>query len=48
MIPVSQKGCQALDQVAQGSGGVTISGGVQKLCGWGPCVRGLVDLAVLD
>jgi len=32
---------QALDQAAQGSGGVPIPGGVQKLCGCGTLGRGL-------
>jgi len=38
---------QALDQVAQGGGGVTIPGGVQKTCGcgtWGHGLAGMVGL----
>ena len=38
---------QALDQAAQGSGGVTIPGGVQKPSGCGPLGHGLTGMAVL-
>jgi len=35
-----------LDQAAQGSGGVPIPGGVQKLCGCGTWGHGLVGMVV--
>jgi len=38
---------QALDQAAQGSGGVPIPGGVQKTCGWGTSRHGLAGIVVL-
>jgi len=36
-----------LDQAAQGGGGVTIPGGVQKLCTSGTSGHGLADMVVL-
>jgi len=38
---------QALDQAAQGSGGVTIPGGVQKTCRRGTSGHGLAGVVVL-
>ena len=38
---------QALEQAAQGSGGVTIPGGVQKACRCGTSGYGLVSMVVL-
>jgi len=38
---------QTLEQAAQGSGGVTILGGVQKTCRCGTLGPGLVDMVVL-
>jgi len=38
---------QALDQAAQGSGGVPIPGGVQKRCGCGPSGHGLAGVVGL-
>ena len=41
------KSGQALDQAAQGSGGVPIPGGVQKPCGCGTWGHGLASMVVL-
>jgi len=41
------KSGQALDQAAQGSGGVPISGGAQKPCGCGTSGHGLAGMGVL-
>jgi len=41
------KSGQALAQAAQGSGGVPIPGGVQKLCGCGPWGHGLAGMVGL-
>jgi len=38
---------QALEQAVQGSGGVTIPGGVQKTCGSGTWGYGLAGMVVL-
>jgi len=38
---------QALEQAAQGSGGVTIPGGVQKTCRCGTSGHGLAVMVVL-
>jgi len=38
---------QALDQAAQGSGGVPIPGGVKKPCGCGTSGHGLTGMGVL-
>lgn len=43
-----QKGCQAQDEDAQETGGVTVRGVIEKLCGYGAGEHGLVvDLVVL-
>jgi len=36
-----------LEEAAQGSGGVTIPGGVQKTCRYGTSGHGLADVVVL-
>jgi len=36
-----------LEQAAQGSGGVTIPGGVQKMCRYGTSGHGLAGMVVL-
>ena len=41
------KSAQALAQAAQGSGGVPIPGGVQKLCGCGTWRHGFAGVGVL-
>ena len=41
------KSGQALEQAAQGGGGVTIPGGVQKTCRCGILGHGLVGMVVL-
>jgi len=38
---------QALEQAAQGSGGISISGGVQKVCRHGISGHGLAGMVVL-
>jgi len=38
---------QALDQAAQGGGGVPIPGGIQKPCGCGTLGHGLAGMGVL-
>jgi len=38
---------QALEQAAQGSGGVTIPGGVEKMCRCGTSGHGLAGMVVL-
>ena len=38
---------QALEQAAQGGGGVPVPGGVQKMCRWGTLEYGLVRTMVL-
>jgi len=38
---------QALEQAAQGNGGVPIPGGVQKTCGYGTLGHGLAGVVVL-
>jgi len=40
--------CEALKQVAQGSSGVAVPGGVQKTCRYGTSGHGLVGMVVLD
>jgi len=45
-ISLLQSG-QALEQAAQGSGGVTIPGGVQKICRYGSSGHGLARMVVL-
>jgi len=44
---ISLQSGQALEQATQGSGGVTISGGVQKMCRCGTLGHGLVGMVVL-
>jgi len=39
--------CKALEQAAQGSGGVTVSGGVQKMSRRGTSGHGLAGMVVL-
>ena len=41
------KSGQALEQAAQGGGGVTIPGGVQKMCKCGTSGHGLAGMVVL-
>jgi len=41
------KSCKALEQAAQGSGGVTIPGGVQKTCRHGTLGHGLAGMVGL-
>ena len=43
----NQTSVQALQQAAQGSGGVTIPGGVQKTCRCGTSGHGLAGMVVL-
>jgi len=47
-LPVEMKAIQALEQGAQGSGGVTIPGGVQKTCRYGTSRHCLADMVVLQ
>jgi len=44
---IKQKCCEALEQAAQGSGGVTIPGGVQKTCRYVTSGHGLAGMVVL-
>jgi len=42
-----RKSCEALEQAAQGSGGVIVPGGVQKACKYGTSGHGLVGMVVM-
>jgi len=46
-IPLAFKSGQALEQFVQGSGGVTIAGGVKETCRCGTSGHGLVGIVVM-
>ena len=47
LIYPARHASQALEQAAQGSGGVPIPGGVQKACSYGTLGHGLAGMMVL-